>query len=193
MNKLFYKMIRFILKCFFNILYRPTVIGRENIPSKGPFVLAGNHTSYLDPIMLICTVPLEIHFLAKDQLFKGIKGFFIRLMGCIPVNRKIHDKSALNMACLTLQENKVIGIFPEGTINRKDRGLLPFKIGAVKMSHDCCCFLIPFVIKGEYKLFRKSVIISFLPGKIMGDDLSLENDNLREEINLVLEEFDERN
>ena len=56
-------------------------------------------------------------------------------MGIIPVNRKIHDKNALKTAEEELLNKKVIGIFPEGTINRTDEVTIPFKIGAVKICY----------------------------------------------------------
>ena len=69
-----YKLARPVIKVLFNFFYRPTYIGRENIPSSGGFVLAGNHTSYLDSLLLMSSYDKTIHFLAKDSLIKGIKG-----------------------------------------------------------------------------------------------------------------------
>ena len=100
-------------------------------------------------------------------------------MGIIPVNRKIHDKNALKTAEEELLNKKVIGIFPEGTINRTDEVTIPFKIGAVKMAQDTDTLLVPFTITGKYKLFRKSVIIEFYPPYKVREDLTIENEKLR--------------
>ena len=100
-------------------------------------------------------------------------------MGIIPVNRKIHDKDALRNAKEALNNKKVIGIFPEGTINRTEDMTLPFKIGAVKMAKDTDTLLVPFTITNKYKLFRKSVTIEFYKPYKVVDDLDIENNKLR--------------
>ena len=174
-----YKISRPVIKVLFNFFYRPAYIGRENIPSSGSFVLAGNHTSYLDPLLLMSSYKRTIHFLAKDSLIKGVKGLIFKHMGIIPVNRKIHDKDALSEAKRALSNNQVIGIFPEGTINKTKDVTLPFKIGAVKMAKDTDSLLVPFTITNKYKLFRKSVTIEFYKPYKVVDELDIENNKLR--------------
>ena len=174
-----YRITRPLIKVFMKIFFRPTYIGTELIPTDVNFILAGNHTSYLDPLLLMSSTNKTIHFLAKDSLVKGIKGLLFRSMGIIPVNRKIHDKNALKTAEEELLNEKVIGIFPEGTINRTEEVTIPFKIGAVKMAQDTDTLLVPFTITGKYKLFRKSVVIEFYSPYKVKEDLTLENDRLR--------------
>lgn len=179
-DEVLYKITRPVIKVLFNFFYRPTYIGRENIPPSGSFVLAGNHTSYLDPLLLMSSYKRTIHFLAKDSLIKGAKGLIFKHMGIIPVNRKIHDKDALSRALKALNNSQVIGIFPEGTINRTKNVTLPFKIGAVKMAKDTDTLLVPFTITNKYKLFRKSVTIEFYKPYKVVDELDLENNKLRD-------------
>lgn len=174
-----YRITRPLIKVFMKIFFRPTYIGTELIPTDVNFILAGNHTSYLDPLLLMSSTNKTIHFLAKDSLAKGIKGLLFRSMGIIPVNRKIHDKNALKTAEEGLLNKKVIGIFPEGTINRTEEVTIPFKIGAVKMAQDTDTLLVPFTITGKYKLFRKSVVIEFYSPYKVKEDLTIENDRLR--------------
>ena len=130
-----------------------------------------------------------IHFMTKIELFKGIEGVVVRNMGCIPVNRKIHDGDSLKSAKEELRKGEVIGIFPEGTINRTDNILMPFKIGAVKMSNDTDSVIVPFVIKGKYNIIGKSISIEFLKSRKISSDLEKENKKLRDEISKKLEEF----
>ncbi len=174
-----YRITRPLIKVFMKIFFCPTYIGTELIPTDVNFILAGNHTSYLDPPLLMSSTNKTIHFLAKDSLAKGIKGLLFRSMGIIPVNRKIHDKNALKTAEEELLNKKVIGIFPEGTINRTEEVTIPFKIGAVKMAQDTDTLLVPFTITGKYKLFRKSVVIEFYSPYKVKEDLTIENDRLR--------------
>ena len=159
---LLYRIVRPILCLLFYVLYRPIIIGQENVPKDGRVVLAGNHTNNLDCILLIISCKRVIHFLAKEELIKGVFGFVFKCMGIIPVNRRIHDKGALNSAIGCLNEDKVIGIFPEGTFNRSNNVILPFKIGAVKMASETGSPIVPFVIKGEYKIFKRKIKLEFL-------------------------------
>lgn len=176
-----YRIVSPIIKILFNFIFKPTYIGLENIPKEGKCILVGNHTSNLDCLLLISSTKRTIHFLAKDSLIKGFKKIIFQNMGIIPVNRKIHDKNALNSAIDILNENKVIGIFPEGTINKTDDIIMPFKIGAVKMASTTNSTLVPFTIKNKYKVFKKSVILEFYkPYKIntQNKDLTDENKHL---------------
>lgn len=178
MDTFFYKIVRPIVSVIFKILYRPTVVGRENIPKTGSIVLAGNHTKWLDPIMLIAVNKRQIHFLAKDELFHGLTKPIVKGMGCISVNRKIHDKDALSLSYKTLENGNVIGIFPEGTINRTKDIIMPFKIGAVKMANKTSSKLIPFIITGQYKLFKKSIRIEFFEPSSAENNLTEANEQL---------------
>lgn len=193
MNRIFYGIIRIFLKINVYLFLHPKVKGREHISKEGSIVLAGNHTSWLDPLLLIAVVPRKVHFLAKIELFKGIEGFVVRQMGCIPVNRKIHDKDSLKNAKEELRMGEVIGIFPEGTINRSDDIVMPFKIGAVKMSSDTDSILVPFIITGKYNIIGRSVSIEFLEGRKISDNLDYENKKLMKDISKKLEEYNERN
>ena len=175
-EKRLYKVLRPIIKFIINFIYRPKVVGKDNIPKEGKLVLAGNHTKNLDSLLLISTTKRCIHFLAKDSLSKGIKKILFNNMGIIPVNRKIHDKEALNASKKILNNDGVIGIFPEGTINRTDDVILPFKIGAVKMAFDTKSPIVAFTITGKYRPFKNNLTIKFeKPYKISNIDLDEEN------------------
>ena len=119
MDTYFYKIIRPFISFLFKILFRPVVLGIENIPSSGGVILAGNHTKWLDPIALIAINKRQVHFLCKDELFHGITKPIVKAMGCISVNRKIHDKEALSLGYKTLEKNNVIGIFPSVRLEKE--------------------------------------------------------------------------
>lgn len=171
----FYKRVRPITSFLVKVLFRPEVVGVENIPLDGRILLAGNHTKWLDPVMLVGVQKRQIHFLAKEELFHGVTKFIVKGMGCVPVNRKIHDKNALHSAYEFLEKDLCIGIFPEGTINRTDEVIMPFKIGAVKACNMTNTQLVPFIITGKYRLFRKGLKIQFLSPIKIGDNLEKEN------------------
>lgn len=187
MDTKFYKIVKPLVTFFIKILFRPTIIGLDNIPKDKSVVLAGNHTKWLDPVMLVGITNRQIHFLAKNSLFKGPVSIIVKGMGSIPVNRQIHDKDALINAKECLKGSAVVGVFPEGTINRTNDIIMPFKIGAVKMSHDTNSYLVPFVITGKYKLFRKGIKIEFLKKMKISKDLDKENKKLEKLISNKLE------
>ena len=172
----FYKVVRPLVVFLVKILFHPKVKGIENIPKDKRFLLAGNHTKFLDPVIIVGVQKRHIHFLAKEELFHGITKFIVKGMGCVPVNRKIHDHNALQGAIDYLNNDLCVGIFPEGTINKTNKTVLPFKIGAVKACHDTNTLLVPFVITGRYKIIGKGVQIEFLKPIKIGNDLTKEND-----------------
>ena len=184
MDAIVYRILRPIIKVLFMFLYRPTIIGRENIPKKGRVVICGNHTHNWDSAMLITSTKRTVHFLAKDELFRGIGKYFFKSMACIPVNRRQKDPSARESAIKVLEEDKVIGIFPEGTFNKTKDIVMPFKYGAVSMASKTDSYIVPFSITGKYKMFKKnSIRICFgKPYKIKTKDLTEANNDLMEKV-----------
>ncbi len=170
-----YRFTRIIITIFMRCFYRVQYIHKENIPTNGSFILAGNHKSNLDCLLLISSTNMTIRFMAKAELMKHF-GWLFKKMAIIPVNRKTKNKEALDEAYNVLNNNGVIGIFPEGTFNKSEYVILPFKYGCVKMSKETNTPIIPFAIINDYKLFRKSVKIVFdKPYLVKGDDLQKEN------------------
>ena len=184
----FYRIVRPLITFLFKICYLPKIEGSEYIPKEGRIVLAGNHTNNLDCLLLISSTSRTIHFLAKDSLMKGIKKPIFKRMGIIPVNRKKKNPESLNKAIEVLNHNQVIGIFPEGTINRTQDVTMPFKYGAVKMSFEANSMIIPFVITGKYQLFRRGIHIQFLEPYKISSSLEVENERLRQKISQRLEQ-----
>lgn len=184
-----YVIVRPIINLLARVIYRPVFVGTENIPKKGAFVLAGNHTKFLDPVMLLCTNKRVIHFLAKDELLQGKRKIIFNSLGIIPVNRKIHDSSALENAIEALKKGEIIGVFPEATINRTENVILPFKSGAVRMANEADALLVPFTIKGKYRILKKGPIIEFYKPYKVGAEITKENEKLMKIIsdNLVKE------
>ncbi|MBR4231331.1 MAG: 1-acyl-sn-glycerol-3-phosphate acyltransferase [Bacilli bacterium] len=178
------------LFCFlFRLFFHPKFYGRENIPKKGRVILAGTHTSNFDCFLLGSSTKRPIHFLAKDELWRGFGKFIFGNMGLIPVNRRQKDSNALKFAEEYLNNECLIGIFPEGTTEKKYEVMLPFKIGAVKMAKDTKTTIVPFAIKGKYKLFGKSVKIKYGKPIIVKGDLEVENDHLKEIVSKLRKEL----
>ena len=188
-DPIFYRFARPILKFLVFVLYKPKVIGKENIPKDGGIVIAGNHTNNFDCILLITSTKRCIHFLAKDSLYKGIKKPLFKNMGIIPVNRKAKNPQAVSVSEEVLNRNGTIGIFPEGTINRTKDIVMPFKIGAVKMASDTNSYIVPFSITGKYKIFNNKLTLIFgKPYKISSKELETENKKLMKKVTQLIKE-----
>ncbi len=187
MKYILYRIVRTLGYPIFLLLYRPEFEGRNNIPKSGSVILAGNHTNNLDAAIMVAGPKRVVHMLAKKELFKSkISNAFFRSMGCIPVDRKIHDENAKSEAIEVLKNNEVIGIFPEGTVNRTNDIILPFKYGAVSFAKKTGAYIIPFTITGKYKLFRRSIKITYGKPYKVTDDLEIENKKLMNIITKML-------
>ena len=173
-----YRIIRRPLAAIFKAIYKPTIIGKRHIPQIGRIILAGNHTNYFDCILVGCATERCVHYLAKDELMKGPLKIIFKNMGIIPVNRRTKDKAALATAVEYLNDEKLIGIFPEGTINRTEEVIMPFKYGAVKMARDTRSQIIPFVITGKYKPFERNIKIQFMEPITVSENLEEANEKL---------------
>lgn len=197
MKYIIYKIIVFIVRPLFKLVYRPTVIGASNIPAIGPTLIASNHKSQLDAGSMLYTPKRVVHVLGKKELFKTkIGSLFFRSMAVIPVDRSVKDEKAKSSSLNVLKNGNVIGIFPEGTTNKtigtKDEvDLLPFKFGAVSFALKSQAKIVPMAICGEYKIFKKTLLIIYgEPYEVKGD-LVQENRILESKIRKLKKKGDE--
>ncbi|MBF0504125.1 MAG: 1-acyl-sn-glycerol-3-phosphate acyltransferase [Candidatus Omnitrophica bacterium] len=110
-----YYIVYFLTKVVSWLFFPFSTYQTSNIPRKGAFILASNHASYLDPVVLgICSVR-RINFMAKIELFKGALGFVLTRLGAFPVKRGEADLGAMKEALKRLKNGRVILIFVEGT------------------------------------------------------------------------------
>ena len=184
-----YGFLRPIVKFFMYMIFRPKIINKGLIPKTGKVILAGNHTSKLDALLLISSTNRHIHFLAKKELFSGITGILINRLGLISVDREAKDKKNVFInAKKYLDNDKIILIFPEGTTEKESfPNLLSFKIGAVKLSYETNTKIVPFKIIGKYKIFGKRIRIKFENAITVNNDLENSNKELYDIINNIKE------
>ncbi len=92
------------------------VEGSGNVPASGPVILAPNHVSYLDPVVVGIAAPRPVHFMAKRELFeRPILGWIISRLNAYPVTRERVDPSTVKHTLSLLAEGQAVPIFPEGT------------------------------------------------------------------------------
>ena len=90
--------------------------GVENMPAEGPVILAINHQSIWDPLVVAASLPREVSFMAKEELFSiPVLGEILSKLGAFPVKRGQGDINAIRQSLAILKEGRVLGLFPEGT------------------------------------------------------------------------------
>jgi 1-acyl-sn-glycerol-3-phosphate acyltransferase len=118
-----FKIFRAIMKVFMKCYFRYYVKGKENIPKKGPIILASNHVAFIDSPLIASACPREIHFIGKSEYFRTdtlkhrFVATFFKAMHVIPVDRS-GGKSAqasLDIGINELKKGNVFCIYPEGT------------------------------------------------------------------------------
>ena len=188
-NKYFiYKLGKLVLGPIFKLYYNPTIVGKENIPKSGSIIIAGNHKHLYDQCLAIISTKRIINYMAKKEYFENKKvSWFFKRVGCIPVDRTKKDPKAKEQAINILNNKGAIGIFPEGTRNRTNKVLLPFKYGCVSMAQKTNSYIVPFGISGDYKFRSKNLKIVFgKPFKVNSLTLEEANKKLEEQVlNLI--------
>lgn len=159
MNKMpiLYRVGRFILGPIFKWYYKPTIIGKENIPASGAILIVGNHKHLYDQCLSIISTKRYIRYMAKKEYFDNKKTrWFFSSVGCISVDRQNHDGKAKEEAIKTLQDGGAIGLFPEGTRNKTKEFLLPLNLVLFqwlrKLMLILCLLVLPEIILLEVKI-----------------------------------------
>jgi len=144
--------IKFLI--IFKLFFRLKVTGRQNIPQDGPFIIVANHSSLLDPIILGVSINPIIIFVAAAYLFKiRWLGYLLRKANSIPVQRE-NDIKAIKQSLKILQRDGVLGIFPEGGIDRQKNNL-PVRAGAAYLATKVGVPIVPIKIKGADKVLPR--------------------------------------
>ena len=154
-----FRLIKAVLGPIMRLMFRPQVEGVEQIPGDGPVILAGNHLTFIDSIVLPIVTKRQVFFIGKDEYVTG-KGFKGRLMawfftgvGMIPVDR---DGASGGVAALMtgrriLEEGKIFGIYPEGT-RSPDGRLYRGRTGIARLTLMTGAPVVPFAMIGTDKL-----------------------------------------
>jgi 1-acyl-sn-glycerol-3-phosphate acyltransferase len=155
-----YFFSRFIFSVILKLAFRMKVRGREYVPKKGPFILASNHVSYLDPAALGVACPRKLNYMARHDLFASpLASWWLYAVGCFPVKRNSTDLSAFRTAVKKLENGEGLLLFPEGKRQDASRiaagllvepepgiGMLASKLGVP---------VIPAFVRGTEEAFPK--------------------------------------
>jgi 1-acyl-sn-glycerol-3-phosphate acyltransferase len=113
----FYRVAQGVLRFSFRALQGLRVDGLEHVPASGACLVVSNHSSWLDPPVLGCSLShRQLHFMAKKELFDyPILGRVIHALGAFPVERGQADRKSLRLALEYLSQGRIVCLFPEGT------------------------------------------------------------------------------
>lgn len=162
MKKVIKPIIKWIVRgaiyIWCKIYYRVEIKGLENVPKEGPIIFCGNHRTYLDPPLIVCTAKRDMRFLAKEELAKNP---FLNFLGwafeAIHVKRDEKDVTAIKESLKALKNGQCIALFPEGTRNGLKKGE-KVKDGAAFFAVRSGAKVVPCGIKGGTKENRKVTI-----------------------------------
>ena len=111
-----YWLVRAVLQPFFHLYFRLSRIGREHMPDDGPYIVAANHRSFLDPFVIATIARRPLYYVAKRELFeRRWQGWLLNALGAFPVDRGNSDTEMLTTAKAILARGDSVLIFPEGT------------------------------------------------------------------------------
>lgn len=140
------------------------VIGAENLPENGGVLVVPNHASNLDPTTIAAGLNREVHFLAKEELFTGVLGKFLRKVNAHPLKRSGIDRTAFRMCREILKQGHVLMLFPEGQ-RTKTGELLEAKPGAALIAAQANVPLVPAYISGTLESMPTGASFA-KPGKV---------------------------
>ena len=144
-------------------LWVSKVNGIENIPKKGAFIIAANHSSYMDHLIIASYIILhlnrKVHFLAKKEHFDNIfKKLWHTYAGAIPLDRQSGGRETLRWAINALNEGRVIAIHPEGTRSLTGN-LQKAKTGIARLALLSKAHVLPIGLIGTFEILPKGKYI----------------------------------
>jgi len=154
--KPFTTCVRLLAFCFLKLFFRLKVRGAGNLPDTGGALIACNHQSYLDPIIIGGTSRRPVVFMARDTLFRNrLFARLIRKCNAFPVRRGKLDRKALQTAVDKLRAGRLLLLFPEGT-RTDDGSIRELHSGAVMLAHKANVPIVPAAINGAFQAWPKT-------------------------------------
>ena len=142
-----------VVKPLMRVWFRIRVEGGDNVPDQGPVILASNHRSNMDPVLLASALKRPVAFMAKAELFVGPLGWIMRWIGQFPVRRGGIDREALRRTDAVLARGSMLGLFPEGT--RGDGTFAAVHPGLAYIVVRQRCPVLPVAIFGTERVRRR--------------------------------------
>lgn len=192
-----YFVARRICQAFVLVFFRYRVYGRDHVPETGPFIMAGNHQSFLDPVFMGIGTRRRLLFMARDTLFRSRWfGKLIRSTNAIPLSRDKADIGAIKLVLARLQDGHGVCLYPEGTRTHDGR-ISPFKPGFGLLCRRSQAPVVPALIDGAFecwprhrKLFRPGSIVVWFGKPLPPEQIrSMSNEELADRLTRTLRQM----
>jgi 1-acyl-sn-glycerol-3-phosphate acyltransferase len=145
----YYSAVRNFARFWFGLLTGWRITGTEHVPQSGGLIVAANHISFWDPPLIGAALPREMHYLAKEELFRGpLLGPLVRSLNAIPIRRGMADLSGLSKAIDALKAGGALIVFPEGSRMRDGR-LHPARPGVGLIAVNTDVPIVPCYVSGS--------------------------------------------
>lgn len=183
-----YKIVKAIFRILFGILFRPKVVGRENVPMEGAMIMAANHVSNWDPPIAGAYMPRPVAYMAKEELFSpAIAGAIISSLYAFPVKRGAADRAAIKTALGILKQGLCLGVFPEGT-RSKDGKLHKAEAGVALLAAMSKAPVVPVALINTNRIMQNGGLLPQLQ-IIFGEPMYFEG---KHNDKAALEEFSQK-
>jgi len=154
-SRVAYRCCRFLVTWAIRLYTRMTIVGRENIPAEGAFVLCPVHRSNVDTPIAACVTSRRMRFMGKDSLWKyDWFGWIAYMLGAFPVRRGTADREAFKRGVSILDSGEPLVLFPEGE-RKSGPEIHPLFDGAVYMAFKSGVPIIPVGIGGSERVMPK--------------------------------------
>lgn len=165
-----YRVIHTLFSGIIKLVFRIKVVGDENEPQSGSLLVCSNHIAATDPIIICASMYRQVCYMAKKELFKiPVFAQLIKGLGAFPIDRGGKDVSAVKKAIKLLEEDKCVGIFPQGTRQPgKNPRNTALKKGAAMIALRAEADVLPVYISRKNnmpKLFGKTTVVIGKPIK----------------------------
>jgi len=148
-----YRIVYLLLWLPMHLLFPTKVVGKQNIPQGGA-ILACNHYSYVDSVIVGLSFFRKQYFLAKAELFKSrFLAFMLRSVHAIPIHRQKADIWAIKRCVSVLKNNELLTVFPEGTRNQSSEELAQIKSGLVLFAIKAQKPIVPMLLLRRPRIF----------------------------------------
>jgi 1-acyl-sn-glycerol-3-phosphate acyltransferase len=148
-----YRTVGLVVKPLMRFWFRIRTEGAEHVPATGPVILAANHRSNVDPVLLACALRRPVSFMTKIELFVGPLAWILRLIDQFPVRRGSVDREALRHSSAVVAAGGILGLFPEGA--RGDGSFSTIHSGLAYIVLRQPCPVLPVAIFGTERVRRR--------------------------------------
>lgn len=154
---MFYKIVVYLMKVLVFFIFDLKVHNKENLDNtKGGLIVCGNHISMIDPVILAVSTKRQIHYMGKKELFETkFWSFIFRNLGAFPVDRQGVSLSAIKSSLNVLNNDGVLGIYPEGTRIKNGYDENNAKPGIALIANKAKVKILPVYLEGQYKFRGK--------------------------------------